>query len=60
VSDKFVKTPLIILNNPVHVVHIAFMFFVRISEQTAIFALHNISRMVLCNRDGERLHRGTH
>ena len=28
------------------------MCFVRISEQTATFALHNISRLVLYNRGG--------
>jgi hypothetical protein len=32
--------------------------FVRISEQTATFVLHNISRLVLYNR-GESLLRGT-
>jgi len=33
--------------------------FVRISEQTATFALHNISRTVLYNRGGQCLLHGT-
>jgi len=37
----------------------AFVCFVRISEQTATFALHNFSRVVLYNRGGECLQRGT-
>jgi len=36
------------------------MCFARISEQTATFALHNISRLVLYNQGGECLLRGTH
>jgi hypothetical protein len=35
------------------------MCFVRISQETAIFALHNISRMILYNWGGECLLRGT-
>jgi len=42
-----------------HGTHIAFMCLVRIAQQTATFALHNISRMVLYNRVGECLQRGT-
>jgi len=42
-----------------HGVHIAFMCFVRLSQQKATFALHNISRPVLYNRGGECLQRGT-
>ena len=34
--------------------------FVRFSEQTATFALYNLSRLVLYNRGGECLLRGTH
>ena len=37
----------------------SFMCFVRISEQTVTFALHDINRMVLYNRSGECLLRGT-
>jgi len=33
---------------------------VRILQQTETFALHSISRLVWCNRDGECLQRGTH
>jgi hypothetical protein len=40
--------------------HIAFMCFVRISEQTTTFTLHIINLPVFYNRDGERLLRGTH
>jgi len=36
------------------------MCFVWIAEQTASFALHNISRLILYNRGGECLLRGTH
>ena len=39
--------------------HIAFMCFVRISEQTVAFALHDISTLVLYNRGGESLQRCT-
>jgi len=35
-----------------HGAHIAFMYFVRISQQTATFSLHNISRLALYNRGG--------
>jgi len=34
--------------------------FVRISQQSATSILHNISRLVLHNRGGECLPRGTH
>jgi len=47
-------------SNILHGAHIAFMFFVRISQQTATFALHSISRLVLNNRGEECLLRGTH
>jgi len=43
-----------------HGAHIAFMCFVRISQQTGTFVLHDISRLVLYNRGGECLLRGTH
>jgi len=39
--------------------HTTLMCSVRISEQTATFSLHNISRLVLYNRGGECLLRGT-
>jgi hypothetical protein len=43
-----------------HGARIAFICFVRISQKTATFALHNISRFVLYNRGTERLLRVTH
>jgi hypothetical protein len=43
-----------------HGAHIAFMCFVRISQQTAISVLHTLSRVVLFNRGQECLLRGTH
>jgi len=36
------------------------MCFVWFSEQTATFALHNISRLALYNRGRQCLQRGTH
>ena len=36
------------------------MMMRRISDQTAAFAIHRISRLVLYNRGGECLQRGTH
>jgi hypothetical protein len=35
------------------------MCFVRIQERTATFTLHNISRLILYNRGGKCLQRGT-
>jgi len=43
-----------------HGTHIVFMYSVWISQQTATLALHSISRLVLYNRSGECLQRGTH
>ena len=43
-----------------HGSHIAFMCFVLISQQTAIFPSHSIIRLVSYNQGGECLLRGTH
>ena len=40
--------------------HNTFMCLVRISEQTATLALHDISTLVLCNGGGECLQRCKH
>jgi hypothetical protein len=57
------KSPFVILRKRLQILHgtfIALMYFMWISEQAMTIALYTTNRLVLYNRGGESLLRGTH